>query len=191
MPTRTRRRTARPTTRPRRAGRGAGTGEVADRSLGFYAFHVRDVMTRKVVTVGEADSLEEAARRMVIARVSGLPVLSRAGRLVGVVSQKDIVRLLNARAGLTVPRGLFDLLLDNRTGETSEIAAAARRVLEEARVRDAMSRPAISVRADTPLDEAIGLLISNKINRLPVVTQGAVVGIVTRHDLLAGVSESL
>lgn len=162
-----------------------------DRSLGFYAFHVRDVMTRRVVTVGASDSLEEAARRMVTARVSGLPVLGPNARLVGVVSQKDIVRLLNARAGLTVPRGLFDLLLDERTGETSEIAAAARRVLDRARVREAMSRPAISVGADTPLDEAIGLLISNKINRLPVVAAGQVVGIVTRHDLLAGVSESL
>ena len=179
------------TRRRRAAGPRTVGSEGPDRELGFYAFHVRDVMTRKVVTVAEADSLEEAARRMVTSRVSGLPVLGRAGRLVGVVSQKDIVRLLNARAGLTVPRGLFDLLLDERTGETSEIAAAARRVLEKSRVREAMSRPAISVAADTPLEEAIGLLITNKINRLPVVSGTAVVGIVTRHDLLAGVSESL
>lgn len=148
-------------------------------------------MTRKVVTVNETDSLEDAARRMVEARVSGLPVLGRGGRLAGVVSQKDIVRLLNDRAGLAVPRGLFDLLLHEREAQPTEIAIASRRVLERVRVRQAMSRPPISVTAETPLDEAIGLLISRKVNRLPVVAGGRVVGIVTRTDLLTGVSESI
>ena len=187
-----RRRTV-PRTRSRRPSRTpprSPAREGPDRSLGFYAFHVRDVMTRKVVTVRDSDTLEEAARRMAGARVSGLPVLGLRGRLVGVVSQKDVVRLLNDRAGLAVPRGLFDLLLDDRREATGEIAAASRRVLETGHVREAMSRPAISVGADTTLDEAIGLLISNKINRLPGVSQGRVVGIVTRHDLLTGVSES-
>ncbi len=148
-------------------------------------------MTRKVVTVKETDSLEEAARRMVSARVSGLPVVGRGGRLSGVVSQKDIVRLLNDRAGLAVPRGLFDLLLHHRDEAPTEIATASRRVLERVRVRAAMSRPPIAVTAETPLDEAIGLLISRKINRLPVVAAGRVVGIVTRTDLLTGVSASM
>ena len=148
-------------------------------------------MTRRVVTVRDTATLEEAARRMVKARVSGLPVLRGQGRLTGVISQKDVVRLLNDRAGLAVPRGLFDLLLDEGAGPTTKVVAASRRVLAQARVRDAMSTPPISVDATARLDEAIGLLVSNKINRLPVMTDGRVVGIVTRHDLLAGVSGSI
>lgn len=177
------RRTVRsPRTAPRRAD---------ERDLGFYAFRVRDVMTRRVVTVRDSAPLEEAARRMVRARVSGLPVLGVRDRLVGVVSQKDVVRLLNERAGLAVPRGLFDLLLEDPAGPMAEVVEAARRVLAKARVREAMSRPPISIGDGTRLDEAIGLLISNRINRLPVVTAGRVVGIVTRHDLLAGVSGTI
>ncbi len=148
-------------------------------------------MTRKVVAIRETDSLEAAAQRMVDSRVSGLPVLGRGGRLVGVLSQKDIVRLLNRRAGLEVPRGLLGLILHEEAGAPAEIAGASRRILAKAKVREAMSRPPISVRAETSLDEAIGLLISNKVNRLPVVQGGRVVGIVTRTDLLTGVSESL
>jgi CBS domain-containing protein len=177
--------------RPARVRRAPPSSRETDRTLGFYAFHVRDVMTRRVITVRDSESLEAAARQMAGARVSGLPVLGRGGRLVGVISQKDIVRCLNERAGLSVPRGLFDLLLQEPAGTTSEIAAASRQVLERARVREAMSRPPISVGDATALDEAIGLLISNKINRLPVVRSGRVVGIVTRHDLLAGVSGSI
>ena len=161
------------------------------RGLGFYGFTVRDVMTRKVVTVRDTDSLETAAKAIVDASVSGLPVVGRGGRLAGVVSQKDIVRLLNDRAGLTVPRGLFGLILHDDSAAPSDIAARARAILHRLPVRRAMSRPAISVVPETTLDEAIGLLISRGVNRLPVVTGGRVVGIVTRHDLLSGVRESM
>ena len=176
--------------RPRRRTVARGeSAPVARRPLGFYGFHVRDVMTRDVVTVGAGESLRVAARRMVTARVSGLPVVGTGGRLVGVVSQKDLFRLLSARAGGAVPAGLLEAILNGGVDAPPQLTEAARR-LADARVRDAMSRPPISVPPTATLDEAIGLLLSSRINRLPVVQNGRIVGIVTRHDLLAGVGRT-
>src|SRR5580658_8187023 len=80
-------------------------------ALGFYGYRVRDVMTRPVASIPPGASLSEAATRMSRRGISGLPVLTDGGRLVGVLSQKDILRILAARAGLRLPGSVLDLVL--------------------------------------------------------------------------------
>ncbi len=174
-------RTARPTARrepppPRREG------------LGFYAYTVRDVMTRKVVAVAPDASLATAAGLMSRYRVSGLPVVGPSRRVLGVISQKDIIRVLHDGTGLRLPGSVFDLILSSGRDAPAGIAGEGRRLLERLRVRSAMRRPAITVSPDASLDEAVRALIAGRINRLPVVEGGYVVGIVTRHDLLTGLT---
>ena len=160
----------------------------APEALGFYGYRVRDVMTRPVISVAPSASLADAASRMSRRGISGLPVVSTAGRLVGVVSQKDILRLLGARAGLRLPGSVFDLLLPASVAGRSGLAERCRSVLDAVAVREAMSRPARTVGPEVLLDDAVRLLVAAKINRLPVVHQGKVVGIVTRTDLLSGLT---
>lgn len=155
-------------------------------SLGFYGYVVRDVMSRPVISVRPESSLEAAASLMSTHGVSGLPVLDRRPRLVGVLSQKDIVRVLHDRAGLSLPGGIFDLILDSTKTRRSDLPRECRTILETTRVRDAMSSRPITVQGDVSLDDAIRLLIEHKINRLPVMEKGTMVGIVSRHDLLSG-----
>jgi len=169
------------------AAAGPSTPVRAPKALGFYGFTVRDVMTRSVVTVGANEPLETAGRRMVEARVSGLPVTGADGALVGVISQKDIFRRLTEDVGLTLPRGLFDLLLPSPRDGRTDTAEACRRVLRGVSVRRAMTKPAVTIPPTTTLDDAVGILLTRRINRLPVVDGGRLVGIVTRHDLLTGV----
>ncbi len=163
----------------------AGT-EASRRGLGFYGYVVRDVMSRPVISVRPEASLEVAASLMSTHGVSGLPVLDRRPRLVGVLSQKDVVRVLHERAGLSLPGGIFDLILDSTKARRSDLPRECRTILENTRVRAAMSNRPITVGPNASLDDAIRLLIEHKINRLPVMEGGSLIGIVSRHDLLSG-----
>jgi len=157
-------------------------------ALGFYGYRVRDVMTRPVVSIPPGATLSEAATRMSRRGISGLPVITEGGRLVGVVSQKDILRVLAARAGLRLPGSVLDLVLARSAAGRSDLAERCRTVLDGTEVRAAMSQPARTVGPDVLLDDAVRQLVAGKINRLPVVSKGKVVGIVTRTDLLSGLT---
>jgi CBS domain-containing protein len=180
--------TSRPKNERRRVARRVTAGGSAGRraGLGFYGYVVRDVMSRPVITVRPEASLEVAASLMSTHGVSGLPVVDRRPRLVGVLSQKDVVRVLHERAGLSLPGGIFDLILDSTKTRRGDLPHECRTILEDTRVRHAMSSRPITVNAQLSLDDAIRLLIEHKINRLPVMENGGLVGIVTRHDLLSG-----
>ncbi len=171
-----------------RRSRRSTPGDAAPDALGFYGYRVKDVMSRPVAKVGPEATLTEAATRMSRAGISGLPVVSERGRVVGVLSQKDILRVLSDRAGLRMPGGVFDLVLRRSAAGRADLAEACRRELDRGRVRDAMSRPAVVVAPEATLDDAVKLLVSARVNRLPVVTAGRLVGIVTRTDLLGGLS---
>jgi len=179
---------------PRSAGKSRKPGQVpshtpsAGKGLGFYSYTVRDVMTRRVAVVPPEASLAEAAAIMSRRAVSGLPVVGTRGRVVGVLSQKDIVRALPGVSGGRLPRNVFDLLLSSKNGRSGSPPDARRKVLESTRVRTGMTKPAITIEPGASLDEAVRVLIDHGINRLPVLSAGKLVGIVTRHDLLTGLT---
>lgn len=181
MPSPPARRKRSTSTRSRESG-----SERSRQGLGFYGYVVRDVMSRPVISVRPEASLEVAASLMSTHGVSGLPVVDRRPHLVGVLSQKDVVRILHERAGLSLPGGIFDLILDSTKARRSDLPRECRTILENTRVRHAMSSRPITVNANDSLDDAIRLLMEHKINRLPVMEGGNLVGIVTRHDLLSG-----
>ncbi len=156
------------------------------KGLGFYGYSIADVMTRPAISIRPEASLETAASMMSTHGISGLPVVDARGRLVGVLSQKDVVRVLHERAKLSLPGGLFDLILDSTKARRARLPEVCREVLQTTRVREAMSSRPITVDSTASLDEAIRSLVDHGINRLPVLKDGALVGIVTRHDLLAG-----
>lgn len=177
-----------PRSGPHRSRRGSSRPGVAPEALGFYGYRVKDVMTRPVVRVAPSASLTEAATRMSRRGISGLPVVTPSGAVLGVLSQKDILKVLGDRAGLRIPGGVFDLVLRSSAAGRADLAEACRRELDRGKVRDAMSRPAVVIGPEATLEDAVKLLVSSQINRLPVVRSGKLVGIVTRSDLLGGLS---
>lgn len=133
---------------------------------------LRNLMTRDVVTVGPGASLKEAARRMIEAGVSGLPVTEEGDRLVGIVTEADFVateanRRRSKRAGLL--RFLF------REDEMPS---------EERLVADVMSTNLITLGPDADHAEAARLMERENVKRIPVVEAGALVGLVSRGDIL-------
>jgi CBS domain-containing protein len=132
-----------------------------------------DVMTTGAATVHAHASLAEAARILIENRISGLPVVDADGKLVGIVTEHDFLRREHGKR----PRWLDVLLADN----AGQITA---RELNERRVEDVMSRNPVSVGPETPIEVIYQLMEGHKVKRIPVVTKGKVVGIVSRANLL-------
>jgi CBS-domain-containing membrane protein len=138
---------------------------------------IADVMTKRVRTVESETPLKEVARILAYLGISGLPVVSPEGRVLGVVSEGDL--LYKERGATPAHRGgLLGLLLEWDDGE-AEVKLQARTAGE------AMSSPAITIGPKASLTEAASLMLDKHVKRLPVLGEdGTLLGIVTRADLV-------
>ncbi len=143
---------------------------------------VAEVMSAPVVTVGPETPLRSVAARLVEHGISGMPVLAADGTVLGVVSEADI--LLRGRAA---GPARSHLLAAHSDAEGAWLEAK----LDARTAGEAMTSPAITVRADAPLAQAAALLVDRDVNRLPVVDgRQRLVGIVTRADLVRAFARS-
>lgn len=127
---------------------------------------VRDLMTRDVATIEASESCQEAVGRMVGRRIRHLPVVDRAGALVGILTERDL------RHHLFEPRVL------KKIG-----AVSVDSLLRAVRVEDVMSSPVVTAAPDDELEVAAHTMLEDKVGSLPVVEDGRVVGIITETDL--------
>jgi CBS domain-containing protein len=132
---------------------------------------IRELMTKDVVSVQPESTLREAAKLLVDHRVSGLPVV-RANEVIGVLSEADIVAKASGAAG---NGGLLSWLFEPEDGGQKVSART---------VGEAMSAPAITIGANRPVHEAARRMVTEQVNRLPVVEDGRIVGILTRADIV-------
>jgi CBS domain-containing protein len=135
---------------------------------------VRNVMTHEVITIDEQAPFTEIVRRMAVHKVSALPVINDDGRLVGIVSEADLLHKEEYQ-DREDPRHW----LETRRERAARVKAAGRRAV------DVMSTPVVTIDPDATVAEAARRLARHRIKRLPVVDdQGRLVGIVSRADLL-------
>lgn len=138
-----------------------------------------DVMTTKVVTVSPETAVRTIAQTLVERGISAVPVVDGAGRLLGIVSEGDLMR--RAEAGTErQPSWWLDLLASPE--EKARDYSRAHGLT----ARDVMSREVVTVEEDSPLASVAALLERHRIKRVPVVRDGALVGIVSRANLLHG-----
>jgi CBS domain-containing protein len=138
---------------------------------------VRDVMHTDVVTVSSDTALADAAACMLSHGISGVPVVGPTGSLAGIVTEGDFLR----RAELGTERHRkrwLEFFTSNWRLTEDYVQSHARRVEE------IMSTPVATIAEDAPLEHAVALMLARKIKRLPVVRGDALVGIVSRADLL-------
>jgi CBS domain-containing protein len=137
---------------------------------------VRDLMQSDVRTTTPEVSLKDVARTLVENRISGMPVCDGEGKVVGVISEGDI--LFKERGRPEQRSAPLGWLLDG--GSRTDLKKATART-----VGDAMTAPAVTIRPSSSATAAARLMIEQGVNRLPVVVQdGRIVGIVTRADLV-------
>jgi CBS domain-containing protein len=145
----------------------------------------QDIMARNVLTVLPATRIDVALDLMLQRKVSGLPVLGEDGKLVGILTEGDLLR---RRETGTDDRHRSKLLafLIGPGKEADEFVHANSRV-----VGDLMTPSVISVAETASLDEVVALMEKKRIRRVPVTRAGKLVGIISRADLLRALSHTL
>ncbi|MGH3166102.1 MAG: CBS domain-containing protein [Trebonia sp.] len=137
---------------------------------------VKDVMTAKVICVKQDTPFSAIAVALHQHRVSAFPVLDEAGRVIGVVSESDLLPKLALGAGGDPTPGVINGILHQHQLEKARAVTAA----------GLMSSPAATVSPDDTVEQAARLMYQRRIKRLPVVdADNHLVGIVSRADVLA------
>lgn len=125
---------------------------------------VGERMTRNPVTVTEETSIDDALHVMRERKIRRLPVLDHSGRMVGIVSDLD---LLHAAPSPATSLSVYELHY----------------LLAKLTIKRVMSSPVITVTPGTPLEEAARIMADNRIGGLPVTDDGKLVGIITETDI--------
>ena len=134
-----------------------------------------DVMTTEIVTVAEDATVSDVAELMLKHRVSALPVVNALGKLVGIVSEGDLMRRVKSAPG--------------RSWWLSLVADPTAKFVRDrgTRAGDVMTSTVISISEGTSLPEVARILDSHNIKRVTVVKEGQLIGLVSRADILRAV----
>ena len=143
--------------------------------------YIKDIMTKEVITVHENDTVEKCANILSTKDLSGLPVVDDNGKIIGMITEGDLIKRASRIEGppvLEVLGGIFYL-------ETPDKFMERLKKLTGSIVKEIMSKNVITVSPDKDIESAATLLVREKIKRLPVVDDsGNLVGIVSRKDIM-------
>jgi CBS domain-containing protein len=145
--------------------------------------NANDVMTVRVVTIAPDATVQEAAKLMLERGVSALPVVDKSGKLVGIISEGDLMR--RAETGTERKASWW---LDFISG-TDRLAYDFVKA-HSTKVADVMTSGVVVAKPDTPLNEVAKLLEDNRIKRVPVVEEGMLIGVVSRANLLQALASA-
>jgi CBS domain-containing protein len=137
----------------------------------------RDVMTAPAVACREEAFFEEIAEILADRDISGMPVVDRDGKVVGVISERDLAYAL----GGPMVRLALRRHNERPLHDVAELPRGARRA------RDIMTTPALTVSADAQLENIARLMRLHQVNRIPVVDDDQLIGVVTRGDVLGAI----
>ena len=138
---------------------------------------VKDVMTSPVISIEPETPVLQAVRIMLQRHISGLPVIDKDGRLVGIVTEGDFLRRAETGTERRRPRWLEFLVGPGRLADEYTRAHARK-------VGEIMTADPHTVTEETPLEEVVKVMEKRQIKRLPVVREKEVVGIVSRANLM-------
>ncbi|MBI5740886.1 MAG: CBS domain-containing protein [Nitrospirae bacterium] len=141
-----------------------------------------DIMTKDVVTVGPGTTVEELARVLMERKISGVPVVDDDGKLVGIVTENDLIRQ-NSRLHIPTVIRLFDAFILLGSGrmedEIKKMAATT--------VGEICTRKVVSITEETSLDEIATIMAEQHVHLLPVLRGKAVTGIIGKADMVRAI----
>jgi len=155
-----------------------------------HYMNVRDVMHDRVITCQIDNTVRTAASALKQHNISGMPVMD-GDRLVGIVTESDVLKLLEIPAHdrnmwLPSPLEIIEIPLRELIGWED-----AKKALEDVGgkpVRTIMTKRVHTISPDDSIEAASTLMVNHRINRLPVIEDDVLVGIVTRGDVVAGIA---
>ena len=149
---------------------------------------IREIMTADVQVVHPQDSIAMVAKLFADRDIHGAPVVDEHGRLVGIVTESDVIRSTKTKYttyNMVYP-SIHQFGVEFKEGTTYADLSKAFEEVKHAPVSEIMTAAVITATPDDLVEEVAPMMVKNHINRVPVVEGGIVVGIVTRGDILRG-----
>jgi len=147
---------------------------------------VRDIMTTQVISLLGTDTLKDATITLAVDNLSGAPVVDDDCRLIGILSECDILKvIMEHEESLNVENPVLHLLafpMDANIDDPQLKAAADK--ISKIKVSDIMIRDIITTTPNAEIIDVLRLMIDKDVNRVPVLEKGVLVGIVTRGDII-------
>ncbi|MBV5317605.1 MAG: CBS domain-containing protein [Desulfobulbaceae bacterium] len=145
----------------------------------------KDIMSLEVVTVKEGATVRELAALFLLNDISGAPVVDAEGRVIGVVTESDLI-FQNKKVHLPTAVAILDAFLflerpEKMEQELKKIAGST--------VGDICSHNLVSVQPETGLDELATLMAEKKIHTLPVMEAGKLVGVIGKSDIIRTIAQ--
>lgn len=147
----------------------------------------QNIMTHDVVTVKENATVRELAALLLERNISGAPVVDEAGAVIGVVTESDLI-FQNKKVHLPTAFAILDAFVFLERPEKMETEL---KKIAGSKVGDICSRKLISVGPDTELEELATLMAEKKIHTLPVMSDGRLVGVIGKSDIIRTIAQGL
>jgi CBS domain-containing protein len=143
----------------------------------------KDIMTKEVITVKPETTIEELARLLMKRQISGAPVVDDNGKIVGIVTENDLISK-NSRLHIPTILRLFDAYIPLGTSKMeSDI-----RKMAASTVGDICTKEIITVDEEASVEYIATIMTEKRIHILPVVREGKLVGIIGKKDLIKGIA---
>ena len=135
---------------------------------------VNDLMTKRVISVSTEDNIGKALDKFNLNGIRGMPVTNGDGKVVGILHESDLLDYMNENLNTTNPND-FKKGLDE---------------FKKKKIKEIMIKNPITIHPDKQIEEAATLMYKHGVDRLPVVKDGKLVGIVSRDDILKGLTSA-
>lgn len=149
---------------------------------------VKDAMTKYVITLAPEDTIREASEKLVSKNISGAPVIDKSNKVVGILSEADILRVLKTRYSapnivfLPTP---FDLIeIPFRQAITFAEVKLSLEDISKKKVSEVMTKNPVVISGEETIERAAEIMVERKVNRLPIVENNKLIGIITRGDII-------
>ena len=152
---------------------------------------IKKIMTKEVVTAKPNDSIRTVIKLLSEHKISGIPVVGDNEVVVGIICESDILQALKTEfttISLVFPSShALGMTFEETTNEV-EIKDALKK-LGEMKIEKIMTTNLITVEPNNTIEEVAQIMVQNNINRVPVINEDKLIGIVTRGDIIRGLSK--
>lgn len=144
----------------------------------------KEIMTKEVTSVKSQDLVEDVIKILMEKNISGVPVVDDEERVIGIVTEGD---LIYRSKKLRIPT-FFSILDGYVFLESTKTIEKQLKKMVGYRVEDVMTTEVITVEDDQTVEEVATLMTKEKINRVPVIKDNRLVGIISRRDIIRSYS---
>lgn len=144
----------------------------------------KDIMTKDVITVTKGMTIEELARLFSRHDISGAPVVDEEGKLTGIVTENDLIKM-EQRLHIPTVITIFDAVI--YLGSSKKFEEDIKR-MAAIRVEDIYKKDVVTVNENTTIQEIATIMCEKNIHHLPVVKKGKIVGIIGKKDIVKAIA---